>query len=356
MPREDGFGAARRGARGVRGGGAQNEKVPISTEVKVEFVNRLSATGLRNVETTSFVSKKWVPQMGDATEVLGAITRRPGVVYSALTPNMKGLEAAIEARASEVAIFAAASDAFSMKNINCNVLESFERFEPVCRKAAEVGIPVRGYISTVLGCPYQGPIEPDAVGFVAARLMEMGCYEVSLGDTIGVGTPIATQKMLAAVLRHVPLEAVAVHFHDTYAMALPNLLASLEMGVAVVDSSCSGLGGCPYAKGASGNVATEDVVYMLHGMGIHTGIDLDQLIDVGVFINQHLGREPISKVAKAMLAKRAAASASASASATATSASSTGSTQQQQQQSAASTAVDCSTPAPPASARAVARQ
>lgn len=244
----------------------------IPADVKIELINRLSRTGLRVIEATSFVSAKWVPQMGDNSQVMAGIDRMPGVRYTALTPNMRGLEGALESKLDEVAIFGAASDGFSRKNINCSVLESLDRFKPVCDEARSKGVPVRGYVSCVLGCPYEGKVEPDAVGFVAASLYEMGCYEISLGDTIGVGTPVATQAMLEAVLKHVPPSAIAVHFHDTYAMALPNLLAALQMGISVVDAAVAGLGGCPYAAGASGNVATEDVVYMLEGMGVRTGV------------------------------------------------------------------------------------
>lgn len=286
--------------------GLQNEKKPVPTDIKIDFINRLSRTGLSYIEATSFVSAKWVPQMGDATEVSRGITEAPGVTYSALTPNIKGLESAIECGVKEVAIFAAASDAFSLRNINCNVLESFERFKPLMALAKSAGVRVRGYVSCVVGCPYQGPVAPDAVGFVAQSLLEMGCYEVSLGDTIGVGTPLSTRLMLEAVRRHVPLHAVAVHFHNTYGAAMGNLLAALEVGVAVVDSSVAGLGGCPYAKGASGNVPTEDVVFMLHGMGIKTGCDLDALVATGQWMCDYLGRPNQSKAAVARLAARAA--------------------------------------------------
>ena len=245
--------------------------------------------------------------MGDNAEVMKTIHRLPDVSYPVLTPNLKGFESAIAAGATEVAIFGAASDSFSMRNINCNVLDSLERFVPVCEAAKAHGVKVRGYVSCVLGCPYEGDVHPDAVAFVAKKLMEMGCYEVSLGDTIGVGTPLATQSMLNAVADHVHLEDVAVHFHNTYGQALANIFAALQVGVSVVDSASAGLGGCPYAKGASGNVPTEDVVYALHGMGIHTGIDLDALIQVGDWICHEIGRENQSKAGVALLAKAAAA-------------------------------------------------
>ena len=280
---------------------------------KVAFIDRLSATGLAYIEATSFVSRKWVPQMGDAAEVMAGIARAPGVVYSALTPNLAGFEAAMAAQVTEVAIFAAASDAFSQRNINCSVLESLARFKPLMEAAHARGIRVRGYVSCVLGCPYMGAVEPEAVGFVAQSLLELGVYEVSLGDTIGVGTPRSTRVMLDAVGRHIPLRNVAVHFHNTYGCALPNIVAALEMGVAVVDSSVAGLGGCPYAKGASGNVPTEDVVYMLHGMGVRTNTDLDKLVDAGQWMCDLLRRPNASKVAVARLAARAVLAAAADA-------------------------------------------
>lgn len=276
----------------------------MPADVKVAFIDMLAETGLQTIEATSFVSAKWVPQMGDNKEVMAGIKRRDGVKFAVLTPNLRGFEAALESEVDEVAIFAAATDSFSMKNINCSVVDSFDRFKPLTEAAKAAGIPVRGYVSCVLGCPYEGSVQPDAVGFVAQSLREMGCYEISLGDTIGVGTPAATVAMLHAVKRHVPVEELAVHLHNTYAMALPNMVAALQEGVAVVDSSVAGLGGCPYAKGASGNVATEDVVYMLHGMGIETGVNLDKLIDAGQFICGALGRATQSKVAEAVIAKR----------------------------------------------------
>lgn len=284
--------------------GLQNEKAVIPLQDKVELVEGLAHAGCPVVETGSFVSPKWVPQMADSTEVFGAITRQPTTVYSALTPNLRGFEAAVAANADEVAIFGAASESFSQKNINCSIAESLERFEPVVAAAKEKGLRVRGYVSCVLGCPYEGDIAPEKVAWVSAKLLEMGCYEISLGDTIGVGTPLKTKRMLEAVLEVVPSDKLAVHFHDTYGQALANILVALEQGIAVVDSAVAGLGGCPYAKGASGNVASEDVVYMLHGMGIKTGIDLEQLVSCGDAIMRSLQRENNSKVAKAILAKR----------------------------------------------------
>jgi len=245
-------------------------------------------------------------QMGDHTEIMHGIQRFPGVSYPVLTPNMKGFEAAVEAGAEEVAIFAAASDAFSMRNINCNVMDSFKRFEPICEAAKAHNVRVRGYVSCVMGCPYEGAVHPDAVSFVAATLREMGCYEISLGDTIGVGNPGATQALVRSVKDHMPLEEVAVHFHNTYGQALANILAAVQEGVAVVDASVAGLGGCPYAKGATGNVPTEDVVYMLQGMGVHTGVDLDALVDVGDFITTQLGKTNNSLAAVALLNQRLA--------------------------------------------------
>ena len=287
--------------------GLQNEKQVVATDTKVSLIARLGAAGLKTIEATSFVSPKWVPQMGDAAEVMARIERRPGVAYPVLTPNLKGFEAALAAGAQEVAVFAAASESFSRKNINCSIAESLERFEPVTAAAHEAGVKVRGYVSCVLGCPYEGAIRPEAVAEVAARLAEMGCYEVSLGDTIGAGTPLATRRMIEAVAKRLPVARLAGHYHDTYGMAAANIWASLEMGVAVFDASVAGLGGCPYAAGASGNVATEDVVWLMHGLGIDTGIDLDALVDCAAWISAELGRPPASRVARALLAKRAAA-------------------------------------------------
>lgn len=284
--------------------GLQNEPQVVATEVKVDLIDRLSATGLKAVEVTAFVSPRWVPQMADNAEVMGAIRRAPGVSYPVLVPNMKGFENALASGCGEIAVFAAASETFSKKNINCSVEESLERFAPVAEAAARHDVRVRGYISCVLGCPYEGDISADAVASVAARLLQMGCYEISLGDTIGVGTPGATQKMIDAVASEVPVEKLAGHFHDTYGQALANVLAAMQRGVAVFDSSVAGLGGCPYARGATGNVATEDVLYMLNGLNIDTGVDLDAVVETGRFISDVLGREPASRVARAMLAKR----------------------------------------------------
>jgi hydroxymethylglutaryl-CoA lyase len=286
--------------------GLQNEPKSVPTATKVELIERLADAGLPAVEATAFVSPKWVPQMADHVEVLDALRRKPGVAYPVLVPNMKGFEAAVAAGADEIAVFGAASETFSRKNINVSIAESLERFAPVCEAARGKGIRVRGYISCVVGCPYEGEIQPAAVANVAAKLYAMGCYEVSLGDTIGVGTPGKVKRMIEAVAREVPIGKLAVHLHDTYGQALANLYAAMELGVATADSSVAGLGGCPYAKGASGNVATEDVVYMLDGLGIETGVDLAQVFDAGRFICGALGREPASKVAKALAAKRAA--------------------------------------------------
>ena len=287
--------------------GLQNEKQIVSTEIKVELVARLGAAGLQAIEAASFVSPRWVPQMGDAADVMARIERLPGVSYPVLTPNLQGFEAALAAGATEVAVFGAASESFSRKNINCSIAESLVRFEPVMAAAQAAGIRVRGYVSCVLGCPYEGEISPEAVAGVAATLFEMGCYEVSLGDTIGAGTPGKTRRMLDAVARRVPVDKLAGHYHDTYGQAVANVYASLEAGVACFDSAVAGLGGCPYAPGASGNVATEDVVYMLDGLGIETGISLDALVDTAGWICERLGRPPASKVARAVLAKRAKA-------------------------------------------------
>ena len=284
--------------------GLQNEKTMVPTAVKVELVDRLSDAGLRVVEAASFVSPKWVPQMGDSADVLAGITRKPGVRYAALTPNLKGLEGALAAKADEVAVFGAASESFSQKNINCSIAESLDRFAPVMEQAKAAGVPVRGYVSCVLGCPYEGEIAPKAVAEVAERLFAMGCYEISLGDTIGTGTPTKAQAMIAAVAERVPVEKIAVHFHDTYGQALANILAALQMGVAVVDSSVAGLGGCPYAKGASGNVASEDVLYMLNGLGIESGVDLDRLATTGAWISDLLRRPTASKAGRALTAQR----------------------------------------------------
>jgi len=284
--------------------GLQNEPGEVPTAVKLELIERLADAGLSSVEATAFVSPKWVPQMADHTEVLERIRRKPGVSYPVLTPNLKGFEAARAAGAAEVAIFGAASESFSRKNINCSIAESLERFRPVADAARTSNIEVRGYVSCVLGCPYEGEVAPQRVAEVAGALYEMGCYEVSLGDTIGTGTPGKAKAMIEACARRVPLEKLAGHYHDTYGQALANIYASLELGVSTFDASVAGLGGCPYAAGASGNVATEDVIYMLDGLGIRTGVDLDRLIDIGQWICRLLGREPASKVNRAVAAKR----------------------------------------------------
>jgi hydroxymethylglutaryl-CoA lyase len=280
--------------------GLQNEPGPvIATAIKTKLIDRLADCGLTHIEAASFVSPKWVPQMGDATDVMASINRRPGVRYGALTPNLKGFENALAAGVSEVAVFGAASESFSQKNINCSIAESLERFRPVMNAAHKNRIPVRGYVSTVLGCPYEGDIAPQQVAKVARALHDMGCYEISLGDTIGVGTPLKARRMLEAVAAHVPMEKLAAHFHDTYGQALANLYTVLEEGIAVIDASVAGLGGCPYAKGASGNVATEDVLYLLDGLGIETGVDLQKLVATGEWISQRLGRSNGSKVGQA---------------------------------------------------------
>jgi len=285
--------------------GLQNEKGEVPTAVKLELIERLADAGLQAVEATAFVSPKWIPQMADHTEVLERIRRKPGVSYPVLTPNLKGFEAARAAGATEVAVFGAASEAFSKKNINCSIAESLERFRPVVEAAKKANVKVRGYISCVLGCPYEGEVKPQKVAEVADALYRMGCYEISLGDTIGVGTPGKTQAMIEACAARVPVGRLAGHYHDTYGQALANIYASMELGVATFDSSVAGLGGCPYAKGASGNVATEDVVYMLQGLGIETGIDLDQLVDIGQWICGVLGKTPSSKAGRALAAKKA---------------------------------------------------
>ena len=283
--------------------GLQNEKQAIPAETKIALIDRLGETGLTAIEAGAFVSPKWVPQMADSAEVLAGITRRPGVGYPVLVPNMKGFEAAQAAEVEEIAIFGAASETFTQKNINCSIAESLERFAPVCEAALATGMKVRGYVSCVLGCPYEGAVAAETVAEVAEKLAELGCYEISLGDTIGVGTPAKAQAMIEAVAARLPAERLAVHFHDTYGQALANILACLELGIAVVDSSVAGLGGCPYAKGATGNVATEDVLYMLDGLGIETGVDLDKLAAAGRFISEQLGRPPASKVAQALAGK-----------------------------------------------------
>jgi len=285
--------------------GLQNEAKTVPVEVKVALIDRLSDAGLPVVEAGSFVSPKWVPQMADTDQVMARIVRRPGVSYPVLVPNLRGLEGALSAGVTEIAVFAAASESFSQRNINCSIAESLERFAAVSGTARAKGLRVRGYISCVLGCPYEGAVAPSAVAAVADRLQRDGCYEVSLGDTIGVGTPSAAQEMIRAVAAHVPTDRLAVHFHDTYGQALANILACLELGVAVVDSAVAGLGGCPYAKGATGNVASEDVLYMLNGLGVETGIDMDKLWSAGRYISHFLGRQPVSKVSNALAGRRA---------------------------------------------------
>ncbi|WP_449284060.1 hydroxymethylglutaryl-CoA lyase [Luteimonas qiangzhengi] len=282
--------------------GLQNEKTIVPTADKVELINRLSATGLQSIEATSFVSPRWVPQLADAAEVFSGIERRPGVSYPVLVPNETGYERARAVGVEEIAVFSAASEAFNRKNINASIDESLRRFEPVLARAREDGVRVRGYVSTVLGCPYQGEVHVADVVRVSRVLHQMGCDEISLGDTIGTGTPNAARAMLRAVAEEVPMQALAVHFHDTYGQALANILACLEEGVAVVDAAVAGIGGCPYARGASGNVATEDVVYMLHGMGIRTGVDLPALATTGRWLAERLGRETGSRVGRAMTA------------------------------------------------------
>lgn len=289
--------------------GLQNEKSPVPAAVKIELVHRLQDAGLNEIEVTSFVSPKWVPQMADNAEVMAGIGRKPGVRYSVLTPNLQGFEAAIAAPRGlwpdEIVVFGAASEAFSQRNINCSVADSMERFRPVVAAAREKGIYVRGAISCAVGCPYEGEIAPERVELVARLMKDIGVQHVGVADTIGVGTPLKVQRAMDAALRHYDLNDVSGHFHDTYGQALANTLACLEMGVWQFDTSVAGLGGCPYAKGATGNVATEDVVYLLHGMGIDTGIDLDKLIDAGQFISDFLGRKPNSRAATALLNQRA---------------------------------------------------
>ncbi len=288
--------------------GLQNEKQPVDAAHKIELVHRLQAAGLREIEVTSYVSPKWVPQMADNAQVMGGIRRAPGVRYSVLVPNMKGLEAALAAPASpdEVVVFGAASEAFSRKNINCSIAESIERFAPVAAAAHAAGLKVRGAVSCALGCPYQGEVGADEVERVVKLMKDAGVDHVGIADTIGVGTPRKVQAAMERALRHYPLVEVSGHFHDTYGQALANIYACLEMGVHAFDASVAGLGGCPYAKGATGNVATEDVVFMLDGLGIATGIDLDALVDAGKFISDVLGRAPVSRVGRAVLAKRPA--------------------------------------------------
>jgi len=283
--------------------GLQNETLNLSAAQKIELINLLSKTGLKRIEAGSFVSPKWVPQMANSDEVFQALPSRTDVQYSALTPNLRGLETAIDAGVKEVAVFGSASEAFSQKNINCSISESLKRFEDVFQLADKNNIKVRGYVSCVMGCPYQGDISPKAVTQVSKALLDMGCYEISLGDTIGAGTPRATSLLLEDVLKDIPAQKLAAHFHDTYGQALVNLYKALEYGIATIDSAVAGLGGCPYAKGASGNVATEDVVYMLNGMKISSGVNMDRLLTASSYISEVLGRPPVSKAANALLAK-----------------------------------------------------
>ncbi len=286
--------------------GLQNEAKSVRIAAKIELIERLGEAGLSTVEAGAFVSPKWVPQMSDSAEVLAGLKRKPGVRYPVLVPNLRGYEAARAAGAAEIAIFAAASETFSRANTNCSIEESFDRFSPVVAAARRDGVAVRGYVSCVVDCPYEGPIAPAAVAGVARRLLELGCYEVSLGETIGTATPARLQSMLKTVMEAVPRDRLAVHLHDTYGQAIANLVAALELGIVVADSSVAGLGGCPYAKGASGNVASEDVLYLLNGLGVRTGVDLAKLAAAGRFISAELGREPASKVARALAAKAAA--------------------------------------------------
>lgn len=284
--------------------GLQNEAIMISANDKVSLIEKLTDAGINYIEIGSFVSPKWVPQMSTSTEVFQQLARVDAVTYAALTPNMRGFEAAMAVGVTEVAIFAAASESFSQKNINCSIEESIERFIPIITAAKKANIKVRGYVSCVVGCPYEGNIAAEKVADVAEKLSQLGCYEISLGDTVGVGTPASVTKMLQAVSTRVPVAKLAVHFHDTYGQALTNIYAALQFGISVIDSAIAGLGGCPYAKGASGNVATEDVVYLLNGLGITTGIDFDKLLQAGWFISDKLGKPPISKVSMAYLANK----------------------------------------------------
>jgi hydroxymethylglutaryl-CoA lyase len=286
--------------------GLQNEKESVSAAVKVELVDRLSRAGFLNIEAASFVSPKWVPQMATSTEVMAQITRRPGTIYSALTPNMQGFEAALAAGAGEVVIFGSASEAFSQKNINCSIAESIARFEPVAKAAKASGLRLRASVSCAFGCPYQGEVPEDAVADVVARMRDLGCDEIDIADTIGVATARKTQSVMLRAAGAFRLDGISGHFHDTYGQALANIYASLEVGVSIFHSSVSGLGGCPYAKGATGNVATEDVLYLMQGLGIETGIDLDMVVDAGQFISQHLGRKGASRAGNALAARRLA--------------------------------------------------
>ena len=284
--------------------GLQNEPTPVPAAVKIALVHRLQAAGLKEIEVTSFVSPKWVPQMADAAEVMAGITRAPGVRYSVLTPNLQGFEAASASNPDEVVVFASASEAFSQRNINCSIAQSIERFAPVVQAARAHGIRVRGAMSCTVGCPYEGDVDPDRVAYLAGLMQGIGVQHVGVADTIGVGTPLKVQRAIEAARQHYALDDISGHFHDTYGQALANTLAALQLGVWQFDTAVAGLGGCPYAKGATGNVATEDVVYLLHGMGIDTGIDLDQLVDAGQFISDFLGRKTNSRVATALINKR----------------------------------------------------
>jgi len=286
--------------------GLQNEKEALSADIKVELVERLARAGFANVEAAAFVSPKWVPQMATSAEVMARIERLPGVIYSALVPNMQGFELALAGKADEVVVFGAASEAFSQKNINCSIAESIKRFEPVAKAAKEHGLRLRGSISTAFGCPYQGEVPLDAVGDVVARMRDLGCDEIDIADTIGVSTARKTQAVMLRAAQEFPIEKLSGHFHDTYGQALANIYAAMEVGVAIFHSSVAGLGGCPYAKGATGNVATEDVLYLMQGLGIETGVDLDQIVDAGLFISEKLGRKSVSRAGNALAAKRIA--------------------------------------------------
>ncbi|HCN90314.1 MAG TPA: hydroxymethylglutaryl-CoA lyase [Oxalobacteraceae bacterium] len=284
--------------------GLQNEKETIPAEIKIELVNRLTRAGFSNIEAASFVSPKWVPQMATSVQVMAGITRKPGVVYSALTPNMQGFEAALAAKAGEVVIFGSASEAFSQKNINCSIAESIERFRPVAEAAKRHGMRLRGSISCAFGCPYQGEVSPESVADAVRRMRELLCDEIDIADTIGVATPLQAQNVMERVAREFPITELSGHFHDTYGQALANIYASMEVGISIFHSSVAGLGGCPYAKGATGNVATEDVLYMMQGLGIETGVDLNAVVDAGQFISQYLGRKAASRAGNAIAARR----------------------------------------------------
>jgi hydroxymethylglutaryl-CoA lyase len=284
--------------------GLQNEKETIPAEIKIELVNRLTRAGFSNIEAASFVSPKWVPQMATSVQVMAGITRKPGVVYSALTPNMQGFEAALAAKAGEVVIFGSASEAFSQKNINCSIAESIERFRPVAEAAKRHGMRLRGSISCAFGCPYQGEVSPESVADAVRRMRELLCDEIDIADTIGVATPLQAQNVMERVAREFPITELSGHFHDTYGQALANIYASMEVGISIFHSSVAGLGGCPYAKGATGNVATEDVLYMMQGLGIETGVDLNAVVDAGQFIAQYLGRKAASRAGNAIAARR----------------------------------------------------